>query len=125
MEPIKTGNSGAYAPIAAAKPQAPVDTPKQSQLLNSVTQVEQNKVTLSEEGKQLLATLQQMEADAQLTEGKEAKDKSVGDKVESFTYGALGMEHPEKLKEEKDGSYSAGQYFSGAATLGAILLALA
>jgi hypothetical protein len=124
MEPIKTGSSMAYTPVTA-KATAPVETPKQAGLLNSLTNVEQNKVTLSDEGKQLLAALQKMESDAQGTEVKEAKDKSVGDKVESFTYGALGMDSPDKIKEEKDTSYSAGQYLSGAITAGAILLALA
>jgi hypothetical protein len=34
------------------------------------------------------------------------------------------MDHPDKIKEEDDGSYSAGQYLSAAATVGGILLAL-
>ncbi|KQB02682.1 hypothetical protein CGT92_08505 [Vibrio metoecus] len=83
--------------------------------------VEQNKVTLSEEGKALLAALQEIEKEGKTTENK---DKTVGDKVESFTYGALGMEHPDKIKEEEDSSYSAGQYLSAAATIGGILLAV-
>ncbi|MDC5703692.1 hypothetical protein OPW41_15580 [Vibrio europaeus] len=82
--------------------------------------VEQNKVTLSDEGKALLAALQEIEK-----EGKVAKegDKTVGDKVESFAHGALGIDHPDKIEEE-DGSYSAGQYLSAAATVGGILLAI-
>ncbi len=80
--------------------------------------VEQNKVTLSEEGKALLAALKEIE------DGKtpDIKDKSLGDKVESFTYGALGMGHPNDVKKEDDSSYSAGQYLSAAATIGSILL---
>ncbi|MGD8170091.1 hypothetical protein ACQEXU_00410 [Vibrio sp. TRT 21S02] len=83
--------------------------------------VEQNKVTLSAEGKALLAALQDIEKENKIAEGKE---KSVGDKVESFAHGALGMDHPDKIEEEEDGSYSAGQYLSAAATVGGILLAL-
>ncbi|WP_428772011.1 hypothetical protein [Vibrio sp.] len=86
-------------------------------------EVSQNTVTLSAEGKALLAALQQIEQDGKTTEAK--ADKTVGDKVESFAHGALGMEHPDKLKEEEDDSYSAGQYMSAALTIGGILLALA
>ncbi|BCL70602.1 conserved hypothetical protein [Vibrio nigripulchritudo MADA3029] len=86
---------------------------------NSAVKVEQNKVTLSAEGKALLAALQQIEK-----EGVAVGDKSVGDKVESFAHGALGMDHPDKFKEEDDTSYSAGQYLSAAATLGGIIALL-
>jgi hypothetical protein len=120
MEPVKAGSAGLYAQ-SAVKPRPPVDKPASADLLNSVTKVEQSKVSLSEEGKALLSALKEIENDNQPID---KKDKSVGDKVESFTYGALGMEHPDKIEEEKDNSYSAGQYFSGAATIGAILLAI-
>ncbi|HAS6202102.1 TPA: hypothetical protein I7162_11495 [Vibrio vulnificus] len=84
-------------------------------------QVEQNKVTLSEEGKALLSALQELDKESKKVE---AENKTVGDKVESFTYGALGMDHPDKIKEEDDGSYSAGQYLSAAATIGGLLMIL-
>ena len=120
MDAVNAGNTIAYT-SSTMKSQTPLEKPEKAELLNSVTKVEANKVTLSDEGKALLAALQKVEgAEKEVN----AKDKSVGDKVESFTYGALGMEHPEKLKEEKDDSYSAGQYVSGLATAGAILLAL-
>jgi len=132
MEPIKAGHTSLHAPIAASKPKTPVETPAKDTLLNSVTKVEQDKVSLSPEGKALLASLQKIENDAKGAESssvnhtsKDTDKKSVGDKVESFTYGALGMDSPDKLKAEKDSSYSAGQYLSGAITAGAILLALA
>jgi len=91
------------------------------QQVNKLTNVEDNKVTLSKEGKALFDALKQIDKEGKTDE----KDKSVGDKVESFTYGALGMEHPDQIKEEDDSSYSAGQYLSAAATIGTILLALA
>ncbi|RJX73784.1 hypothetical protein DZ860_06050 [Vibrio sinensis] len=78
--------------------------------------VEQNTVTLSEEGKALLSALQEIEHNSKA-------DKTVSDKVESFAHGALGMDHPDTIEEE-DSSYSAGQYLSAAATVGGILLAL-
>jgi hypothetical protein len=52
-------------------------------------------------------------------------DKTMSDKVEAFTYGALGMEHPDKVKEKDDSFFSAGQYLSAAATVGSLLLLLA
>ena len=84
--------------------------------------VEQTKVTLSDEGKALLAALKDIEKEEKAAEQGE---KTVGDKVNSFTSGALGMEHPDKAEEqEEDVSYSAGQYLSAAATIGGLLLAL-
>ncbi len=70
--------------------------------------------------KALLSALQDIEKNGKMPEN----DKSMSDKVEAFTYGALGMEHPNKIKEEDDSSYSAGQYLSAAATVGSLLLLL-
>lgn len=111
MEPAK------LSPTQQVKPQA---THASQQTNSTPLKVEQNTVTLSDEGKALLAALQQIEKD-----GKASAEngKSVGDKVESFAHGALGMDHPDKIEEE-DGSYSAGQYLSAAATVGGILLAI-
>ncbi|MGD8230870.1 hypothetical protein [Vibrio sp. TRT 1302] len=112
MEPAK------LSPTQQVKPQANAVSATNNP---APLKVEQNKVTLSEEGKALLAALQEIEK-----EGVQAKNenKTVGDKVESFAHGALGMDHPDKIKEEEDGSYSAGQYLSAAATVGGILLAI-
>jgi len=86
--------------------------------------VEQNKVTLSEEGKALLAALQQIEKDEKLSQAT-GQDKSIGENVNSFTRGALGLERPDKIEEEvPDDSYDAGKILSTAATIGGIILAL-
>ncbi|WP_394144540.1 hypothetical protein [Vibrio atypicus] len=111
MEPAK------LTPAQQVKPQA---SPAETSQASTPLKVEQNKVTLSAEGKALLAALQEIEKDAKTDAG----DKTVGDKVESFAHGALGIDHPDKIKEEQDGSYSAGQYLSAAATIGGILLAI-
>lgn len=100
----------------APKDKAPIEAAP------SQTKAQQTKVTLSDEGKALLAALQQIEHDAKKSE---AQDKTVSDKVESFTHGALGMDHPDNFKEETDASYSAGQYLSAAATIGGLVLLLA
>ncbi|HDG1635644.1 TPA: hypothetical protein PFD90_001564 [Vibrio cholerae] len=117
MNPIGAGSVHTLPSNTTLKSQ----TPTKPDTAPAPLKVEQNKVTLSEEGKALLAALQEIEK-----EGKalESKDKTVGDKVEAFTYGALGMAHPEKVKEVEDSSYSAGQYLSAAATIGVILLAV-
>ncbi|WP_162046768.1 hypothetical protein [Vibrio taketomensis] len=106
-------------PSQQVKPQA---KPTEADANPAPLKVEQNKVTLSEEGKALLAALQEIEKES--AEGAKA-EKSVGEKVESFAAGALGMDHPDVVKEEEDDSYTAGQFVSAAATIGGILLMLA
>ncbi len=110
MEPAK------LSPTQQVKPQQASDVDKNQNA--APLKVEQNKVTLSDEGKALLAALKEIEKESKET------DKPVSSKVESFAHGALGMDHPDKIKEEDDGSYSAGQYLSAAATVGGILLAI-
>ena len=100
---------------AALQPPA-VDTKEAPKALK----VEHNKVTLSDEGKALLAALSEIDKESKEIQ----KDKDFGDKVESFTHGALGMSSPEQIEDAEDGSYSAGQYLSGALTAGALLLAV-
>ncbi|GMQ45976.1 hypothetical protein [Vibrio sp. 10N] len=55
---------------------------------------------------------------------KEDQDEGMSKSVTSFAHGALGMDHPDDLEEQKDTSYSAGQYASAAVTIGALILAL-
>lgn len=117
MNPVGAGSMHHLPSPQAVKSQVPA----KPETAPAPLKVEQNKVTLSEEGKALLAALQEIEKEGKAAENK---DKTVGDKVESFTYGALGMNHPDKVKEVEDTSYSAGQYLSAAATVGGIILAL-
>ncbi|CAH8202966.1 hypothetical protein [Vibrio aestuarianus] len=117
MTPVGTGAAKLYS-SQSVKTQAN-STPEASAA--APLKVEQNKVTLSDEGKALLAALQELEKDNKVDQNKE---KTVGDKVESFAHGALGLDHPDKIPEEEDDSYSAGQYLSAAATIGGLLLLL-
>ncbi|OOE94713.1 hypothetical protein [Salinivibrio sp. AR640] len=55
---------------------------------------------------------------AKAQEGKDPEETSA---VKSFTYGALGMEHPEKVQESDDSSYTAGKFVSALGTIGTIL----
>lgn len=104
--------SSAQATTANKQPQNP-----EAQQAPKALHVEQNKVTLSEEGKALLAALSQIDEEAKAAEGEP-------NKVASFTHGALGLDRPEELEKEEDTSYSAGQYVKGALSAGAILLAV-
>ncbi|MGF1755191.1 hypothetical protein L4C33_16560 [Vibrio makurazakiensis] len=117
MTPVGTSGTQLYS-AQQVKPQAQT-TPNTSNA--APLKMEQNQVTLSDEGKALLAALQEIEKDTKKAEGSK---ETVGDKVESFAHGALGIDHPDKIEDEEDGSYSAGQYLSAAATVGGILLAL-
>ena len=48
-------------------------------------------------------------------------DTEKSDGIKSFAYGALGMDHPDKVGEEEDDSYSAGQFLKAAATVGSVI----
>ncbi|KAB0303133.1 hypothetical protein F2Z80_03795 [Vibrio fortis] len=116
MTPVTNNATQTYSP-AKLQPTKGAPVPSEPAPLK----VEQNTVKLSDEGKALLVALQQIDKEAKKIE---AENETVGDKVESFAHGALGMDHPDKIEEEEDGSYSAGQYLSAAVTIGGILLAL-
>ncbi|MDF2153811.1 hypothetical protein [Vibrio sp. CAU 1672] len=119
-------NPVANHPVTAYRPPQPDSATKSAHTEHSQSvgplKAEQNTVTLSAEGKALLTALQEIDQQGQQSE---KENKTVGDKVESFAHGALGMDHPDKIKQEEDSSYSAGQYLSAAATIGGIILALA
>jgi len=83
--------------------------------------VDKKLVVLSDEGKAMLDSLSEIDKEAQLAK---KGDETVGDKVESFAYGTLGMDHPDEIKKEDDESYTAGQYLKGALTIGGLLLAI-
>lgn len=52
---------------------------------------------------------------------KQVKGETPASSVEAFTYGALGMDHPDEVKSNDDGAYTAGQVLSALGTIGAIL----
>lgn len=55
-------------------------------------------------------------------EGATEKDEATQSSgVKSFAYGALGMDHPDKVEEKEDDSYTAGQYLKAAATIGSVI----
>ena len=116
MTPVGTSNTQLYSPAKMNAQNKSAEAEKPAPL-----KVEQNTVKLSDEGKALLFALKQIDNEAKKVE---AENATVTDKVESFAHGALGMDHPDKVEEEDDGSYSAGQFLSAALTVGGILIAL-
>lgn len=86
----------------------------------SDTPASQTKVSISDEARRLQAD------DSAVQKTKpEAEEKDMGDKAESFAYGALGMDHPEDVKANSDGYYNAGQWLAAAGTVATVLLAIA
>ncbi|MGT0150224.1 hypothetical protein ACT691_15100 [Vibrio metschnikovii] len=45
--------------------------------------------------------------------------------AKAFTYGALGMGHPDQTTEPTNKAYTAGKYLSAAAKIGGLVLLLA
>lgn len=123
MNSVSTGTTTHYSPSSVTPPatlQAHDSTVHDN--ATPAPKVEATKVTLSEEGKALLAALNELDQESQ---AEQLKSKTVGDKVEAFTHGALGMEHPKKAEQPEDTSYTAGKYLSAAAKVGGLLLLLA
>lgn len=50
-----------------------------------------------------------------------AEGNTPASSVEAFTYGALGMDHPDEVKNNEDDAYTAGQVLSALGTIGAVL----
>lgn len=119
MNPVGSNPAKTYANL---QPTVSSTTKATEDINASPLKVEQNKVTLSPEGKALLTALQEIDHESKKSA---AENKTVGEKVESFTHGALGIDRPDKIEEVEDSSYSAGQYLSAALSVGGILLALA
>lgn len=51
----------------------------------------------------------------------EKADSEAAGGVKSFAYGALGMDHPDKVDTKEDDSYTAGQFLKAAATVGSVI----
>ena len=107
--------------LKLVQPQSMPNQPSEVKEGSSVAQVENKQVTISEEGRALLAASSGKEIAEQPAK---VADKGLTDKVESFAQGVLGMDHPDDVKEKTDDSYSAGQFIKGALTVGALLLAV-
>lgn len=119
MNPVTSGTPQAYSAKGTTSSVMPIASENSSDL---PAKAEPNKVTLSEEGKALLAALQQLDDSAK---EESIQSKTTGSKVQAFTYGALGMDNPQEPKHPTDSSYTAGKYLSAAAKIGGMILLLA
>ncbi len=86
-----------------------------------VSKTAENKLPDSAELQRKVAAL---EAADKAKESGEVTGKEEGKNVKSFTYGALGMDHPDSVKENKDSAYTAGQVLKAAGTIGGIIALL-
>ena len=77
-------------------------------------------VTLSSVAQDKLAAEQTGAKPAAAEAANKASEEDGGD-IESFVFGALGLDHPEEIDENGDPSYSAGQYVKAAATVGGMI----
>ena len=114
-------NSATYTPASLlAATQSNVAVEEKGGQQPSDTPSSLTKVSISDEARQLQAD------DSAAQKAKpEAEEKDMGDKAESFAYGALGMDHPEDVKANSDGYYNAGQWLAAAGTVATVLLAIA
>ncbi|AMG30517.1 hypothetical protein AL542_09065 [Grimontia hollisae] len=108
---MNIGNVG-YSQHAYAKPMQPNQTAKA------------NEAQAAEATKQSYAQAAKEVADGKaVNQATEAEGKP-SSSVESFTYGALGMDHPEEVKNNDDMAYSAGQVLSALGTIGGLIAVL-
>ncbi|MCG9728659.1 hypothetical protein L1D44_02160 [Shewanella sp. Isolate13] len=77
-------------------------------------------VAISADAQQKLAD-EQTAAKANISSTETAKAEEEDGDLESFVFGALGLDHPEEIDENGDPSYSAGQYVKAAATVGGMI----
>ena len=79
---------------------------------SSQTSVAESSVTLSDAAKAKLAQEQPVSATTEAEQGTDLK---------SFTFGALGLDHPDTVEQKEDSSYTVGQYVKAAATIGGMI----
>jgi hypothetical protein len=115
MTPVNTENSSFNLNINTR--QEPKHLTEQKESGVALVSQQEQELALTDDGRLLLAVLTEIDESSK-------GDVDLTDKVESFTYGAFGMEHPDDVKEVADSSYSAGQYLKGALSIGAMLLAI-
>lgn len=108
---MNIGNVG-YSQHVYAKPMQPNQAAKANQAQGA------------EDAKQSYAQVAKEVADGKaVNQATEAEGKP-SSSVESFTYGALGMDHPEEVKNNDDMAYSAGQVLSALGTIGGLIAVL-
>ncbi|WED20951.1 hypothetical protein L3Q72_09900 [Vibrio sp. JC009] len=117
MTPVGMNNNAAKA-YSLQQPSSAQNAPKLAEEKPEAVKTEKSGVMLTEEGKALMAALSEID--------KESNQVEKPSDAKSFAHGVFGMDKPEGgegVKESED-SYTAGQFLKGAATVGALLLAV-
>ena len=117
------GNSSTYSPAslhASAAVSVKTEEGNQAADKTSIGKAAQTAVSISEEAKRQQAA----EAGTQATKADGTTETEAAGMAESFTYGALGMDHPDEVKSNTDDFYTAGQVLSAIGTVGTLLLAV-
>lgn len=122
MNPVTSGAPQTYSAKGTASSVMPMTSDNANDLQQA--KAEPNKVTLSEEGKALLAALQQLN-DSEQDQDQQPEAQPKSGTAKAFTYGALGMGHPDQTTEPTNKAYTAGKYLSAAAKIGGLVLLLA
>lgn len=115
-------NTTTYSPAAlkaSAAASARADEGNQTADNTRAVTTGETTVSISDEAKRIQAT----DADKQNSEAGGATDVTAK-KAESFAYGALGMDHPDEVKENTDDYYTAGQALSALGTVATVLIAI-
>ncbi|MBW8183157.1 hypothetical protein [Shewanella nanhaiensis] len=119
------GNIGAAVPMNEPRHQLSSQTqnkeavtPREVTVTPTKVEVSPAALSLSEREQKLANNSQVSTQTSTQTDPKEG-EQSGG--VKSFAYGALGMDHPDKVDQEEDDSYTAGQFLKAAATVGSVI----
>nr|WP_086938410.1 hypothetical protein [Thaumasiovibrio occultus] len=114
VDPVNRSPLGYTAPSKAAKaPDSPQVAAEPAQKLPESAQLQRIVAELDEAEQQKVASQSQTEGAEQPTSNAKA-----------FAYGALGMDHPEAVKQTDDDAYTAGQVMSALGTIGGIIALL-
>ncbi len=98
MTPVGMNSSAALNHSSAVNTNTKPTSAEETKEAAHVLKANEDKVTLSPEGKALLAALSDID--------NESKADEKPTEVKSFAYGALGLDNPEKAAGEKDNSTS-------------------
>ncbi|OLQ73560.1 hypothetical protein BIT28_08260 [Photobacterium proteolyticum] len=115
-------NTNVYSPATLkASAAASAKTNEGSQTAEQTRSVKtgESSVSISEEAKRMQAA----DTGKQKTEADDGTQTT--QLAESFAYGALGMDHPDEVKQNTDDFYTAGQVLSALGTVATVLLAIA
>ncbi|MCK8044367.1 hypothetical protein MSG37_05685 [Shewanella sp. 1CM18E] len=118
-----TSSTSAVATDAASKPLPNTGDSTTVTLSNTAKDklaAEQGAAKTSAAAPALAENAQDTDKTAEPAKAEKAADEDGGD-IESFVFGALGLDHPEEIDENGDPSYSAGQYVKAAATVGGMI----